>query len=118
MIDPHYLDIILEPEAEFKYRIPDGYNTLIYTMTGSLSVFPQKTSFSMGEAIVFSMDGNTIKLVSSESGARFILLSGKPLRESVHWYGPIVMNSQDQLNEAFRDLQNGTFIRDREPLFL
>ena len=117
-IDPHYLDIVLEPESDFKYIVPDGYNTILYTMAGSLSVYPQNTNFSMGDAIVFSMDGNTVKLVSSESGARFILLAGRPLREPVHWYGPIVMNSQEQLNEAFRDLQNGTFIRDREPLFL
>jgi redox-sensitive bicupin YhaK (pirin superfamily) len=87
-------------------------------MTGSVTVIPQKTNFTMGEAIVFGMDGNTVKLVSGESGARFIFLAGRPLREPVHWYGPIVMNSQEQLNEAFRDLQNGTFIRDREPLFL
>lgn len=117
-IDPHYMDIILEPKSEFSYTVPIGYNSLLYLMTGSVTVIPQKTNFTMGEAIVFGMDGNTVKLVSGESGARFIFLAGRPLREPVHWYGPIVMNSQEQLNEAFRDLQNGTFIRDREPLFL
>jgi redox-sensitive bicupin YhaK (pirin superfamily) len=48
---------------------------------------------------------------AGEDGIRFLLVSGKPLEEPVAWYGPIVMNTQDQLREAFNELEQGTFLK-------
>jgi redox-sensitive bicupin YhaK (pirin superfamily) len=48
---------------------------------------------------------------AGEDGIRFLLISGKPLEEPVAWYGPIVMNTQDQLRKAFEDLDRGTFLK-------
>ena len=48
---------------------------------------------------------------AGEDGVRFLLISGKPLGEPVAWYGPIVMNTQQQLQEAFTELREGTFLR-------
>jgi len=48
---------------------------------------------------------------AGEEGIRFLLVSGKPLQEPVAWYGPIVMNTQQQLKEAFEELEKGTFLR-------
>ena len=48
---------------------------------------------------------------AGDDGVRFLLVSGKPLEEPVAWYGPIVMNTQQELRQAFRELQEGTFIR-------
>ncbi|MCG6959913.1 pirin family protein, partial [bacterium BMS3Abin03] len=48
---------------------------------------------------------------AGEEGIRFLLISGKPLKEPVAWYGPIVMNTQAELQKAFEELQNGTFIK-------
>ena len=48
---------------------------------------------------------------AGDEGIRFLLVSGKPLEEPVAWYGPIVMNTQEQLREAFRELEKGTFLR-------
>jgi len=48
---------------------------------------------------------------ADENGIRFLLVSGHPLEEPVAWYGPIVMNTQEQLREAFRELDHGTFLR-------
>jgi redox-sensitive bicupin YhaK (pirin superfamily) len=48
---------------------------------------------------------------AGEEGIRFLLISGKPIEEPVAWYGPIVMNTQEQLREAMSELQNGTFIK-------
>ena len=50
-------------------------------------------------------------VVQGGDGIRFLLVSGKPLREPVAWYGPIVMNTQEQLREAFDELQQGTFLK-------
>jgi redox-sensitive bicupin YhaK (pirin superfamily) len=48
---------------------------------------------------------------AGDEGIRFLLVSGKPLAEPVAWYGPIVMNTQEQLQQAFRDLEKGTFLK-------
>ena len=50
---------------------------------------------------------------AGEDGIRFLLVSGKPLEEPVAWYGPIVMNTQEQLRQAFQELEEGTFLKDR-----
>jgi redox-sensitive bicupin YhaK (pirin superfamily) len=49
---------------------------------------------------------------AGDDGIRFLLVSGKPLEEPVAWYGPIVMNTQEQLRQAFTELREGTFLRD------
>ena len=50
---------------------------------------------------------------AGESGIRFLLVSGKPIEEPVAWYGPIVMNTEEQLRQAYAELQAGTFIKPR-----
>ena len=50
---------------------------------------------------------------AGDEGIRFLLVSGKPIEEPVAWYGPIVMNTQEQLRQAMSELQNGTFIKHR-----
>ena len=55
--------------------------------------------------------GDEVVVQAGENGIRFLLVSGKPLEEPVAWYGPIVMNTQDQLREAFTELQKGTFLK-------
>jgi quercetin 2,3-dioxygenase len=51
---------------------------------------------------------------AGDDGIRFLLVSGKPLEEPVAWYGPIVMNTQEQLRDAFRDLEKGTFLKSKQ----
>ena len=55
--------------------------------------------------------GDELMVQAGDEGIRFLLVSGKPLEEPVAWYGPIVMNTQEQLREAFRELEQGTFLR-------
>ena len=55
--------------------------------------------------------GDEIAVQAGDPGARFLLVSGKPLNEPVAWYGPIVMNTQEELREAFEELQDGTFLK-------
>jgi redox-sensitive bicupin YhaK (pirin superfamily) len=60
--------------------------------------------------IVFDR-GDEVTLQAGERGVRFLLVSGKPIKEPIAWYGPIVMNSQSELQQAISELRNGTFIR-------
>jgi len=55
--------------------------------------------------------GDEVAVQAGEDGVRFLLVSGKPLQEPVAWYGPIVMNTQEQLRDAFSELEQGTFLK-------
>jgi hypothetical protein len=55
--------------------------------------------------------GDELAVQAGENGIRFLLCSGQPLREPVAWYGPIVMNTQEQLRKAFQELEQGTFLK-------
>jgi redox-sensitive bicupin YhaK (pirin superfamily) len=55
--------------------------------------------------------GDELMVQAGDEGVRFLLVSGKPLEEPVAWYGPIVMNTQEQLREAFSELEKGTFLK-------
>jgi quercetin 2,3-dioxygenase len=57
--------------------------------------------------------GNEINVQAGDEGIRFLLVSGKPIEEPVAWYGPIVMNTQEQIRQAMADLQTGEFIKRR-----
>jgi redox-sensitive bicupin YhaK (pirin superfamily) len=60
--------------------------------------------------VVFDQ-GDEVTVQAGEDGIRFLLISGKPLQEPVAWYGPIVMNTQEQLQQAFTELREGTFLK-------
>jgi len=62
-------------------------------------------------SLVLFDSGDELMVQAGDEGIRFLLVSGKPLQEPVAWYGPIVMNTQEQLREAFRELDKGTFLK-------
>lgn len=116
-IEPYYLDVSMEKESEFSMDVPNSHNSLIYVISGKVRTGRSDIAFDSGNAIVYEDMPGSIYVRTGEERGRFILLSGRPLREPVYWYGPIVMNSQEQLNEAFMDLRNNRFIREKHPLF-
>jgi redox-sensitive bicupin YhaK (pirin superfamily) len=63
------------------------------------------------ETLVLFDDGDEVLVTTGDKPVRFLLLSGKPIKEPVAWYGPIVMNTQDELRIAFEEYQNGTFLK-------
>jgi quercetin 2,3-dioxygenase len=62
-------------------------------------------------SLVLFDHGDDVTVQAGDEGIRFLLISGKPLEEPVAWYGPIVMNTQEQLQEAFTELREGTFLK-------
>ena len=62
-------------------------------------------------SLVLFDSGDEVTVQAGENGIRFLLVSGKPLSEPVAWYGPIVMNTQEQLQQAYEELQEGTFLK-------
>ena len=117
-LDPTYLDVKMDPESSFTFETKEGYVSIVYMLSGSLHYNEGSVASELGQgdATVFSREGDRISLLNGESESRMIVLAGRPLNEQVSWYGPIVMNTQDQIQEAMRDLRSGHFVRDKEPL--
>ena len=109
--DPEYLDITISPNSEFIHIIKEGYNAIAYTIDGKGHFDDKKDELVGNETLVIYKDGDTIKISTEEEGVRFLLISGKPLKEPVAWRGPIVMNTQEELSIAFNEYENGTFIK-------
>ena len=113
--DPTYLDIALEPGAEFTQALPADYAAFLYVFEGSLQVGPSaESSLLRTHELGVLGEGSEIRLRGVGSGAgsnvaRAILVAGRPLREPVAKYGPFVMNTREELQQAFEDFQRGRF---------
>jgi hypothetical protein len=64
-------------------------------------------------SLVVLDSGDELQVTAGDQGLRFLLVSGRPIREPVAWYGPVVMNTQQELQQAFEEIQSGTFVRKR-----
>ncbi|MDD2381486.1 MAG: pirin family protein, partial [Mariniphaga sp.] len=114
-----YLDIDLAPDSTWDYAETANDETLfIYLLDGTLAVDNELSDYENKScAVLFSSTDNnaeandTVVVRSGDQGARFVLLAAKPLREAVAWGGPIVMNTRKELQLAFEELDNGTFIK-------
>ncbi len=101
-----YLDVDLQPDTEWEFE-NDPKNTLfIYIVQGSLESAGE--AFENRRAVLFG-EGEKLWVKSGARGARFLMLTAKPLKEPVAWGGPIVMNTREELAQAFDELNNGTF---------
>jgi redox-sensitive bicupin YhaK (pirin superfamily) len=107
VIDTEYFDFTMEPGTSFTHQIKNGYNALCYIFQGE-GIFQGKKIEN--EHVVLFEGEDTVK-VESEKALRYLFVSGKPIEEPVAWRGPIVMNTQEELDLAFHEYRNGTFIR-------
>jgi redox-sensitive bicupin YhaK (pirin superfamily) len=106
--DPLYLDVELPAGARFAQAIPAGYNAFVYPFEGSVQVGEDRAprALKTHDAGVLG-DGDEVVLTAGPQGARLILLAGRPLREPIAQYGPFVMNTREEIEQAIRDYQNG-----------
>jgi len=127
--DPRYLDVWVPPGKRKTLPVELARHAFAYVFEGSgnfraasqpFGVLTEKTD-GVNEILVREQTGNRslvlfdsgdeVTVQAGEEGVRFILVSGKPIKEPVAWYGPIVMNSQAELQQAFTELRAGTFIK-------
>ncbi|HTW37134.1 MAG TPA: pirin family protein [Steroidobacteraceae bacterium] len=109
--DPLYLDVELAPGARFTQALPTGYAAFLYVFEGSVQVGSGGSGQTLGtHELAVLGEGDRVELEGAAGGtARAILVAGKPLREPVAKYGPFVMNTREELLQAFNDLQSGRF---------
>ena len=127
--DPRYLDVWVPPGRRKTLPVEAGRQGFAYIFEGSGTFRDASQPFGVltekedrdGETVIRERTGNRslvlfdsgdeVTVQAGDAGIRFLLVSGKPIEEPVAWYGPIVMNTQAELQQAVTELRNGTFIR-------
>jgi redox-sensitive bicupin YhaK (pirin superfamily) len=111
VVDPTYLDIAVPKNSDLLYDVEAAYTCLAYVFKGGVHFCSKKEESIGPESVVLFDRGDKVSVLSGDEGCRFLLISGKPLQEPVAWRGPIVMNTEEELRQAFADYNNGTFIK-------
>jgi quercetin 2,3-dioxygenase len=109
-VQPLYLDIAAPPGTHIALPVPRGHTAFTYVIEGTGQFGPGSRQMESGTLALLS-DGNEIEVQAGEDPLRFILVSGKPIGEPVAWQGPIVMNTEEELNTAFEEYRKGTFLK-------
>jgi redox-sensitive bicupin YhaK (pirin superfamily) len=111
-VEPEYLDVTLAPDATWTHPTVRGHTVFAYLFEGdALFGASRKRAAAKPGVLVLFDDGDEVTVTTGTEGARLILASGRPLREPVAWRGPIVMNTREDLEQAWRDLEAGTFVK-------
>ncbi len=115
--EPKYLDVTIKPNSEFRHSIPRGHNAFAYVVGGKGYFDDEKKQLISNENLVIYREGDEILISTAEEKVRFLLVSGKPIREPVAWRGPIVMNTEEELRIAFEEYRNGTFLKHGKEIY-
>ncbi len=110
-VKPLFMDVDVPAETEFELETPPENTVFSYNFYGS-GIFSDGKEYSGKTTLLFE-PGKLLKFKSGKEGLRMIILSGPPLKEPVAWGGPIVMNTREELDLAFHELETGQFIKHR-----
>ena len=130
VVDPEYLDVTVPQETTFTHAIKRGYTALAYVIDGEGYFDTERNAYShevvgsnyfdfnrqcecRAENLILFEDGDAVTVKTNSRPVRFLLISGKPIGEPIAWYGPIVMNTQEELKVAFEEFEKGTFIKSK-----
>lgn len=108
--DVLYLDIHLDPGAPFSMPLSATHSAFVYVFEGSAEVAGQKLA---RHSLAVLGPGDAVDIAAGEDGARFILVAGRPIGEPVAQYGPFVMNTREEIEQAFADYRDGRLVRTR-----
>jgi len=128
VIDPSYLDITVPPDTTYIHPTPVGHTVLTYVIEGRGYFCSEKKPFTFeaegvnyfdmrsepaadNETLLLFENGDHVYVNTESESIRFLLIAGKPIREPVAWYGPIVMNTREELQIAFDEYDKGTFVK-------
>lgn len=106
-----YYDVEIQEASEWKFKTEEDLNLFIYIVEGD-GFFGESQDKLIDSKIALLFDnGDEFRVKAGKDGIRFFLFAGKPLKEPVAWGGPIVMNTREELNEAYQELDEGTFVK-------
>jgi quercetin 2,3-dioxygenase len=111
VIDPEYLDVTVPAGREFVHDTKRGHTVLAYVIGGAGHFDDGERERVKNGSLCLYEDGDHCVIAADKEPVRFLLISGKPINEPVAWYGPIVMNTEEELETAFEEYRNGKFLR-------
>lgn len=104
--DPRYLDVRLAPGKKLELELPAGHNAFVYLYDGEARIGPGGADLPRRAAGILS-DGETVNVSAGEDGAGLLLIAGRPIGEPVVQYGPFVMNTREEIEQALADYRAG-----------
>lgn len=128
---PEYLDITLAAGKSFFHSVKENHTVFAYVIDGEAYFDPARIPFAHDAVgvnyfdmkppcacgnrtlVLYETAGTNIVVTTDKHAVRFLLISGKPINEPIAWYGPIVMNTHEELRKAFQEYQDGTFVKQR-----
>jgi hypothetical protein len=109
-VEPIYFDIEIEKDKEFNFDLPSTHNSLIYLIEGEIKIGDQNHNKVKNSTLIILTSGEKLKVLGLTK-AKFLLISGKPIKEEIARGGPFVMNTKAEVLQAVRDYHNGTFVK-------
>lgn len=106
-----YLDVSLEAGKNFQHQLPKAHNNLIFVFEGDGKLSDK--SVSLNTLVALGAQDHQLNFTAGDSETRFIVISGQPIKEPVVQYGPFVMNTRAEIDQAIDDYQTNQFVRDR-----
>jgi quercetin 2,3-dioxygenase len=110
--EPQYLDVTVPAGGMFEHRVKQGHTAFAYIIGGRGRCGADREPHGDGTLLLFG-DGDRVALAADGMTFRLLLISGRPLGEPVAWGGPIVMNTEEELELAFAEYRDGTFVKNR-----
>ena len=110
VVDPEFLDVRVGAGGTFEHPLRRGHTAFAYVLGGK-GTFDEETGEIESENLVIFRDGDRVAVRAANEPLRFLLVSGRPIGEPVAWWGPIVMNTRQELETAIEEYQEGTFIK-------
>ncbi|MCI1209967.1 MAG: pirin family protein [Treponema sp.] len=116
---PEYYDVFIPAQTEYLLHTKKENTVIFYIFAGEGTIvtegdkseIPPRNTKVMNRTLLLFGEGDVIKIKTAKESLRFLLLAGKPLKEPIAWYGPIVMNNDEELRTAYEELSNGTFVK-------
>lgn len=111
IVKPLFLDMTVPAGIEQTFDVEESHTVFAYVFEGSAYFDTDKKLLVKDGTLVKLIGGDQVYLAGGKNGGRFLLIAGKPLNEEIAWRGPIVMNTKEELYQAFEDYQTGNFIK-------
>ena len=107
--EPIYWDVHLPAQGVFEQAVPNDHNLFVYVYQGEVAIGDDQRKLSAGNAgLLFK--GDAVRIAATNDETRFLVLAGKPIKEPIAQYGPFVMNTQDEIEQAIRDYRSGELV--------
>jgi redox-sensitive bicupin YhaK (pirin superfamily) len=110
-VAPQFLDVTLPPGTAFREAVPRGHTAFAYVDHGDVRFGPEDRAVRAPALVVFD-DGDVVEASAGPEGGRFLLAAARPIGEPIARYGPFVMNTRAEIEEALQELRTGRFIRE------